>query len=129
MRGVFRAGHVTRLLRGVAPCAALAWLASPSGSGQGPNGSSGANANANAITGAIKARFVGRHVSEPDGGVRFAWPGSGVVGRFEGTSVGARIKDEGFNLFEVVVDGEVKKVLRTEVKKDVFVLAEGLPPG
>jgi lysophospholipase L1-like esterase len=52
-----------------------------------------------------------------------------VVGRFKGTAVYAHIRDEGFNLFQVVIDGEVKKVLRTERARTetVFPLADGLP--
>lgn len=76
-----------------------------------------------------EARFVGRWVAEPDNrGMRCAWSGSYVVGRFKGTSVSARIKDEGFNLFNVVVDGEVKKVLRTDKAKgeSTYLLADGL---
>jgi lysophospholipase L1-like esterase len=61
--------------------------------------------------------------------MRCAWSGSHVVGRFKGTGVSARIKDEGFNLFQVVIDGEVKKVLRTDKVKGeaVYQLADGLP--
>ncbi len=75
-------------------------------------------------------RYVGRWV--PDGrGMRCAWPGSYVVARFRGTRVAARIKDEGFNLFQVVIDGEVKKVLRTDKDRGeaVYPLAEGLTEG
>jgi lysophospholipase L1-like esterase len=77
---------------------------------------------------AATPRFVGRWV--PDGnGMRCSWSGSYVVGRFKGTGVSARIKDEGFNLFQVVIDGEVKKVLRTDKVKGetLYQLAEGLP--
>ncbi len=77
-------------------------------------------------------RFVGRWVPEPSGdGMRCAWSGSYVVGRFKGTSISARIKDEGFNLFQVVIDGEVKKVLKTEKAKGEasYLLAEGLADG
>lgn len=74
-------------------------------------------------------RFVGRWVPEPSGnGLRCGWSGCYVVGRFKGTAVSARIKDEGSNLFEVVIDGEVKKVLRTDKTKGeaLYPLAEGL---
>ena len=73
-------------------------------------------------------RFVGRWV--PDGnGMRCSWSGSYVVGRFKGTGISARIKDEGFNLFQVVIDGEPKKILTTDKAKGehVYQLAEGLP--
>lgn len=82
------------------------------------------------ITETTKPRFVGRWVPEPSGrGMRCSWSGSYVVGRFKGTGVSARIKDEGFNLFQVVIDGEPKKVLRTEKVKGeaLYPLADGLP--
>lgn len=75
-------------------------------------------------------RFVGRWV--PDGnGMRCSWSGSYVVARFKGTGISARIKDEGFNLFQVVIDGEPKKVLTTDKAKGehVYQLADGLPDG
>lgn len=73
-------------------------------------------------------RFVGRWVTDGNG-MRCSWSGSYVVGRFRGTSISARIKDEGFNLFQVVVDGEVAKVLRTDKAKGeaLYPLADGLP--
>ncbi len=86
----------------------------------------GADGGPTATEGA-PVRFVGRFVKQPDGGMRFAWPGSAMIGRFRGTGVSVRLKDEGWNLFQVVVDGEVKKVLTTSQKKDVYQLAEGLP--
>jgi len=76
----------------------------------------------------VAPRFVGRWV--PDGsGMRCSWSGSYVVGRFKGTGLSARIKDEGFNLFQVVIDGEPKKVLRTDKAKGeaLYQLADGLP--
>jgi lysophospholipase L1-like esterase len=73
-------------------------------------------------------RFVGRWVPEPGGGMRCGWSGTYVVGRFKGTSVAAKIKDEGHNLFDVVIDGEVKKPVRTDRAKGAafYTLAEGL---
>lgn len=77
---------------------------------------------------ATSYRLVGRFVREPSAnGWRMAWPGSAMIGRFKGTSISVRIKEEGFNLFQVVIDGEPKKVLRTDKAKDVYLLAEGLP--
>jgi lysophospholipase L1-like esterase len=72
-------------------------------------------------------RFVGRWVPD-EAGMRCAWPGSYAVARFKGTGIAARIKDEGFNLFQVVVDGEVVKVLRTDKAKgaSLYPLALGL---
>lgn len=78
---------------------------------------------------ATSYRLMGRFIREPNGnGFRMAWPGSAMIGRFKGTSLSIRIKDEGHNLFQVVIDGETKKVLRTDKDqgKELFVLAEGL---
>ena len=82
-------------------------------------------------TQAAPPRFVGRWVAEPQGGMRSAWPGTYVVGRFKGTRISARIRDDGFNLFQVVIDGEPKRVLRTDKGKGdtLYALAEGLPDG
>lgn len=76
-------------------------------------------------------RFVGRWVAEPGGGMRAGWPGVYVTGRFVGTRVAARIKDEGNNLFQVVIDGEPRKVLRTDRTRGeaMYELADGLPEG
>ncbi len=76
-------------------------------------------------------RFVGRWVAEGSNGMRCAWSGCYVVGRFKGTGISARLKDDGFNLFQVVIDGEAKKVLRTEKVKGeaLYQLADGLPDG
>jgi lysophospholipase L1-like esterase len=72
-------------------------------------------------------RLMGRFVREPGGnGWRMAWPGTAMIARFKGTGVSVRIKEEGFNLFQVVIDGETKKVLKTDKAKDLYVLAEGL---
>jgi lysophospholipase L1-like esterase len=77
---------------------------------------------------ATSYRLMGRFVREPSGkGWRMAWPGSAMIARFKGTSISIRIKEEGNNLFQVVVDGETKKPLRTDKAKDLYVLAEGLP--
>ncbi len=75
-------------------------------------------------------RFVGRWLSDGSG-MRCSWSGSYVVGRFTGTGISARIKDEGFNLFQVVIDGEPKKVLTTDKAKGehVYQLADGLADG
>ena len=72
-------------------------------------------------------RFVGRWVPEGTG-MRCSWSGTYVVARFKGTRIGAKIRDEGFNLFQVVIDGEVKKVLRTDKARGdaAYPLADGL---
>lgn len=77
-----------------------------------------------------QTRFVGRWVKD-GAGMRCAWSGCYVTARFSGTAVSARIKDDGFNLLQVVVDGEVKKVLRLDSKKGEtsYLLADALPEG
>jgi len=82
--------------------------------------------------GSTGPRFVGRWVPEPSGkGMRCAWSGSYVTARFKGTGISARIKDEGFNLFQVIIDGEIKKVLKTDKAKGeaLYVLADNLSDG
>lgn len=74
-------------------------------------------------------RFVGRFDTSDPGGARFAWPGSTIVGRFKGTGISVRLKDDGKNFFQVLVDGEPKAVLHADAHKEVYPLAEGLPDG
>ncbi len=74
-------------------------------------------------------RLVGRFDSSDPAGARFAWPGSAVVGRFKGTGIAVRLKDDGKNFFQVLVDGEPKAVLHADAHKEVYPLAEGLPDG
>lgn len=73
---------------------------------------------------------IGRFVQEPEG-LRFAWTGSSVVVRFEGTALRVRLRDEGkkelLNAFQVVVDGEPRGVLRTVREKLTYDVVEGLP--
>jgi lysophospholipase L1-like esterase len=75
-------------------------------------------------------RFVGRWVKDGNA-MRCAWSGCFVTAKFTGTAISARLKDDGFNLLQVVVDGEVKRVLRLDSKKGEtsYLLAEGLAEG
>ena len=72
-------------------------------------------------------RFVGRFDRTDPAAVRFAWPGSMVVARFKGTGIAVRLKDDGKNFFQVLVDGEPKTILHTDAHKELYPLAEGLP--
>jgi len=74
-------------------------------------------------------RYVGRFDTSNPSAVRFAWSGSSIIARFKGTGISARLKDEGRNSFQVIVDGEAKKVFKSYEKKEIFPLAEGLPDG
>jgi lysophospholipase L1-like esterase len=74
--------------------------------------------------------FVGRFDLSDPAAARFAWSGSKIVGRFKGTAISARLKDErGKNYFQVLIDGEPQKILHTDARKESYVLAEGLPDG
>ena len=75
-------------------------------------------------------KLVGRFDRTDPTAIRFAWSGSMIVGRFKGTGISARLKDEsGKNHFQVLVDGEPKAVFKTDHTKETFSLAEGLPDG
>lgn len=74
-------------------------------------------------------RFVGRFDTTNPQAVRFAWPGSMILGRFKGSGISVRLKDEGKNFFQVIVDGELKAVLRGDAHKDTYPLAANLPDG
>lgn len=74
-------------------------------------------------------KLVGRFDTTEPGALKFAWPGSMIVGRFKGTAISARLRDDGKNQFEVLVDGEPKTVLKTDKSKDTYTLAEGLADG
>jgi lysophospholipase L1-like esterase len=74
-------------------------------------------------------RFVGRFDTSNPAAPRFAWSGSAIVARFQGTGIAARIKDDGKNQFQIFVDGEPKAILKTEPTKDTYTLADGLSDG
>lgn len=75
-------------------------------------------------------RYVGRF-DKSDGGARFAWSGSSVVARFQGTSISVRLKDDGAgkNVWYAIVDGEPKALFKADAKRDTYTLAEGLSDG
>src|SRR5262249_35009916 len=72
---------------------------------------------------------VGRFDTSDPAGARFAWSGSAVVARFKGTAINVRLRDEGKNVFQVIVDGEPKTILKTQPGRELYPLAEGLPEG
>ncbi len=63
--------------------------------------------------------------------MRAAWSGSYVTVRFFGTSLAARIQDDGVNYFNVVVDGGPPTVLKTDKANGQarYPLVDGLAPG
>src|SRR5688572_18541523 len=72
----------------------------------GSGGSSAAGSGGAASALGAEPRFVGRvDTSDPEA-VRFAWSGTGVVARFDGTSVAVRLGAG--QHYTVVIDGEVR---------------------
>ncbi|MBN1605643.1 MAG: endo-1,4-beta-glucanase [Polyangiaceae bacterium] len=61
-------------------------------------------------------------------GARYAWSGSGFVARFQGTGVSVRLEDDK-NQHTVVLDGTLRDTLKTDGRREPYVLARGLAPG
>lgn len=72
-------------------------------------------------------RYVGRFDTSDPNAPRFAWEGSTIIARFKGTAISAKLKDDGKNVFLVIVDNEPKAVFKSEPGNEQYVLAEGLP--
>jgi lysophospholipase L1-like esterase len=70
-------------------------------------------------------RYVGRHVVEADGSVRFSWSGSGMVVRFRGTALRATLNGVA-EYYTVVVDGEVQPRLAVSGGETQYTIASGL---
>jgi lysophospholipase L1-like esterase len=79
------------------------------GTGGATGGSAGASGgSAGGTPGAPAVHFVGRvDTTDPDA-VKFAWSGTGVVARFQGTQVGVRLSGQEYT---VVLDGMVRPKL------------------
>lgn len=60
---------------------------------------------------------------------RFSWPGTAVVSRFKGTKLGVRLKDDGKNWFQVILDGEPSAVFKVESGRELYLVAEGVADG
>lgn len=73
-------------------------------------------------------RYVGRVDDSDPSAVRFGWPGTGVIVRFRGTAVRARLRDAG-GFLTVVVDGEVAPRLALSGGTQTYALASGLTDG
>ncbi len=83
--------------------------------------------------GAARVHFVGRFDFSDPAGPRFAWPGSAIEARFEGSRVLLSMLDhaipEKSNNYTVVLDkGAPKKIIANSSKRE-YLLAEGLGPG
>jgi lysophospholipase L1-like esterase len=76
-------------------------------------------------TGTPSVRFIGRMDTKDAAGPRFAWSGSGIIARFEGTSVGVKLT--GSQQYTVVLDGMVRpKLVSTS---GTTAIAQGLSAG
>ncbi|MEI9950784.1 MAG: SGNH/GDSL hydrolase family protein [Pseudomonadota bacterium] len=95
--------------------------------GAGGGGTGGAGASSGG-PGPIGPRFIGRFdQSKPDAPV-FAWPGTAITLRFNGTAIGVTLSDTGSNVFEVVLDGKhTVLTLQSGMKK--YALGSGLAAG
>lgn len=72
--------------------------------------------------------FIGRFDDDGDT-KRFAWPGTSIATRFDGTDLTIRLDDGGANLFEVTIDGEAQPVLETTAGEADYAIATGLAAG
>jgi lysophospholipase L1-like esterase len=66
------------------------------------------DSNADAQT-STEYRMLGRYAATADGAT-FAWPGSGIEGRFRGTRVTARIEDSGETIMDLAIDGAITQL-------------------
>jgi lysophospholipase L1-like esterase len=74
-------------------------------------------------------QWMGRVDATSPEGPRFAWPGTAASVRFSGSSLAVRLKDDGSNAFEVIVDGAAKGVLFTGPSRELYPVAAGLQAG
>ena len=73
-------------------------------------------------------RFIGRFDMSNAAAPAFAWSGTAISARFQGTAIRVSLTDSGNNVFEVVVDG-THRVLATQVGKKTYALAARLASG
>src|SRR5215212_7525322 len=83
------------------------------------------DAGADLPSGPPAVRFIGRVDRSDPAGPRFSWPGTTVVARFTGPSIGVRLRDPG-NFFQVSVDGMPQPVLAATSAKESYPIATGL---
>jgi lysophospholipase L1-like esterase len=86
----------------------------------GPAGQSGA--------GTIGPRFIGRFDRTNTAAPVFAWSGSAIALRFNGSAISVTLTDGGENFFEVVLDGQLS-VLQTQQGSLKYLLGSGLANG
>ena len=75
-----------------------------------------------------QVHYIGRFTNEPS--PRFAWPGSGVVARFDGTGIAVTLGGAP-NSFATFIDGQPGAVIKTSsgVSAKQFIIAHDLPAG
>ncbi len=73
--------------------------------------------------------FIGRFEVAGDDDARFAWPGSAIAARFDGTDLTVDSEDGGESWFEVYVDGLASDFFRTMAGRHSYAVATGLPSG
>jgi hypothetical protein len=74
-------------------------------------------------------QFLGRFDASDPAGPRFAWSASAISVRFTGPSIAIRLRDDGNNQLQVVVDGVPTSVVVTGPSREAYSLASGLAPG
>jgi lysophospholipase L1-like esterase len=84
---------------------------------------------AEASPGGMTAQFLGRFDASDPAGPRFAWSASAISARFSGPSLSVRLRDDGYNQLQVVVDGVPTSVVGTGPSREAYQVASGLAPG
>ena len=74
-------------------------------------------------------RYVGRFDTRDAAGPRCAWSASTVAMKFHGTALNAKIADQGYNFWQVVIDGKPAAVLPMQAGEHLYTVAEGLKDG
>lgn len=73
--------------------------------------------------------FLGRFDAANATGPRFSWSGSAIVVRFTGPSLAVTLEDNGWNWYEVEVDGEKRAPLAMRHGVVTYSIASGLAAG
>lgn len=99
-----------------------------SSSGAGGSGGNGSGGSGGGSAGTPEVAFIGRVDRSEAGVAKFAWSGSAVVFRFEGTEASVTL-DDNARFFTVLVDGQLAPRLETSKGQATYKVAEGLAPG
>jgi lysophospholipase L1-like esterase len=74
-------------------------------------------------------RYVGRFDSAAAEGPRCSWPHSSLAFTLSGGSATVRLRDNGKNLWQVVINGQPASVLALQAGDHDYPIAQQLPPG